>query len=141
MHLDSESRENVFQIHARVGKLPFAMSRHNWTDQDLVVVLKIVPRGKYGVAYGFPVRDGVPNAHLSYDSQWKKNMELPNIGSYQWRYIDIPDFRLKELEEEFFARVAPGYAFTKQKLAEAKAWFESKSETKQPNLGPDSTHL
>jgi hypothetical protein len=128
MYPDSESRENAFQIYARVQKLPFAMSRHNWTDHDLVVVLKVVPRGRYGVAYGFPVRDGAPNAHLSYDSKWKKTMELPNIGSYQWRFIDIPDFRLKELEEEFFQQVAPGYAMSKEKLDEEKAWFELKEE-------------
>lgn len=129
MYLDSESRENAFQIFARVQKLPFAISRHNWTDHDLVVVLKIVPRGKYGVAYGFPVRDGVPNFHLSYDSKWKKKMELPNIGSYQWRFIDVPDFRLQELEQEFFEEVAPRYGFSREKLNGEKAWSELKDET------------
>jgi len=83
-----------------------------------------VPRGKYGVAYGFPVRDGVPNAHLSYDSKWKKKMELPNIGSYQWRFIDIPEIRLRELEKEFFAKVAPGYNFSRKKLGAELPWFE-----------------
>lgn len=132
MHIDSESRENAFQIFARVQKLPFAISRHNWTDHDLVVVLRIVPHGKYGVAYGFPVRDGVPNTHLAYDSKWKKKMELPNVGSYQWRLVDVPDFRLKELEADFFEKVGPGYGFTKKKLSEEKAWFELKADAQKP---------
>lgn len=113
MFLDPNSRENAFQICARIQKLPFAMSRHNWGDHDLVVLLKIVPRGKYGSAYGFPVRDGVPNHHLAYDYKWKKSMELPNIGSYQWRFIEVPEFRLKELTDEFFAEVAPKYGFVR----------------------------
>lgn len=116
MYPDPDSRENAFQIFARCKKLPFAISRHTWEDHDLVVVLKIVPKGKYGTAYGFPVRNGVPNEHLSNDSKWKKQMELPNIGSYQWRYIDVPDWRLKELEEEFFKDVAPRWGLSRKML-------------------------
>ena len=111
MYPDPDSRENAFQIFARIKKVPFAISRHTWEDHDLIVVLKIVPKGKYGVSFGFPVRDGAPNDHLAYDSKWKKQMELPNIGSYQWRYIDVPDFRLRELEEEFYREVAPKFGF------------------------------
>ena len=111
MSIDSNSRQNVFQLFAEVTKVPFAMSRHNWTDHDLVVVTKILPNGKYGTAYGFPVHDGTPNEHLAYAGCWKKKMELPNAGSYQWRLVDVPRSRLIELIDEFYRDVAPKFGF------------------------------
>ncbi|MDQ8182248.1 hypothetical protein [Pelagicoccus sp. SDUM812005] len=38
-------------------------------------------------------------------------MELPNVGSYQWRLIEIPEFRLNELIDEFYDGVAKRYGF------------------------------
>ncbi len=99
-----DSTRNVFQLHVAVRKLPFAISRANWADQDLIVVTKVVPKGKYGTAFGFPVRDGIPNDHgLS------KSMEISCAGCYQWRVIDVPDFRLMELIEEFYNTVGKSY--------------------------------
>lgn len=102
--------KNVFQIHEQGQSLPFAASRHNWGDNDLIVVTKVEPRGKYGKAYGFSVRDGKPNDHLAYSS-WKKDMELPNVGSYQWRPVEVPQFRLEELVDEFYGGVGKRYGF------------------------------
>lgn len=111
MFLDLNSTKNLFQLFAEVKKLPFAASRHHWTDHDLVVVTRIVPRGKYGHAFGFPVRDGASNDHFDYAACWRKQMEIPNVGSYQWRFIEVPDERLSELVREFYSEVAPKYGF------------------------------
>ena len=91
---------NVFQLFGTLQKLPFAISRANWADSDLIVVTKVAPKGKYGTAFGFPVRDGVPNDHAL-----SKSMEISCAGCYQWRQIDVPDDRLKELTSEFYKTV------------------------------------
>jgi hypothetical protein len=117
MLLDPNSTKNVFQLFAEVKKIPFAMSRHHWSDQDFVVVTNVAPKGKYGVAHGFPVHDGKPNDHLAYAACWTSKMELPNAGSYQWRIISIPDERLTELISEFYREVAPSFGFSPPKHA------------------------
>lgn len=104
------SNRNIFQIYQDVQKLPFAASRRTWEDRHLIIVMKVEPKGKYGKAYGFGVQDGEPNDHLAYSS-WRKDMELPNVGSYQWRLIQISDSDLKGLVERFYSGVAKHYCF------------------------------
>ena len=115
MALIPSSNQNVFGLYRKIQKLPFAMSRHNWKDRDFVVVLQVVPKGKYGAAYGFAVHEGEPNDHLSYNADWKKCMELPNAGSYQWRHIDIPEEKLNDLIKVFYQNVAPQFGFMSEK--------------------------
>jgi len=102
---------NVFGIFADLQKIPFAVSRKNWTDEDYAVVTKVIPKGDYGIAHAFPVRNDIPNDHFAYDRQWKSNMVMPNAGSYQWRVIDLPDTQLQKLVEAFWTSVAPQFEF------------------------------
>ena len=124
MHHDNR---NVFQIYKLLNRVPFAVSRKNWSDHDLAVVTKVIPKGDYGIAYGFPVRNGVPNDHFAYDNKWKKEMEMPNAGSYQWRIIDIPDFRLEELIREFYAIFGKQFGFmsAEEEKQREKEYLES----------------
>ena len=105
------SSKNVFNLYAELGRLPFAVSRHNWLDTDYVVVTKIVPKGDYGTVYGFPVRDGEPNDHFAYHRPWREQMIMPNAGSYQWRYIDISEAEIQGLVQTFQTTVAPLFEF------------------------------
>jgi hypothetical protein len=103
--------QNIFQIYSATNKLPFAASRQNWRNTDMIVVTRIEPKGNYGKAFGFSVRDGVPTDHVAY-STWKKDMALPNVGSYQWRLIDIPEASLAELVVQFYRGVGKRFGFT-----------------------------
>jgi hypothetical protein len=107
----SDQRRNVFGIFAELGKVPFAVSRWNWKDTDYAVVTKVIPKGDYGVAYGFPVHDGVPNDHFAYERRWREDMTMPNAGSYQWRVIDVPELQLQQLIRTFQSTVAPQFEF------------------------------
>lgn len=102
---------NVFNIYAELKRLPFAVSRQNWLDTDFVVVTKIVPKGDYGIAYGFPVHDGQPNDHFAYHRPWREQMIMPNAGSYQWRHIDLLEDEIQGLVETFQSTVAPLFEF------------------------------
>lgn len=102
---------NVFSIFSELKRLPFAVSRQNWLDSDYVVVTKIVPKGDYGTAYGFPVRGGQPNDHFAYHRPWREQMIVPNSGSYQWRRIDIPDTEIQAIIATFESTVAPLFEF------------------------------
>ena len=107
-----DQRRNVFGIFAELGKVPFAVSRRNWADSDYAIVTKVIPKGDYGAAYGFPVRDGVPNDHFTYERRWREDMTMPNAGSYQWRVIDLPESQLQQLTRTFQATVAPQFEFS-----------------------------
>ena len=133
MYFDPDSTKNVFQLFAGLKKVPFAMSRHNWLDHDLVVVTKVLPSGKYGTAYGFPVRNGAPNDHFDYASCWKKRMEIPNVGSYQWRLVKVPDFHLTELVQEFYRDIAPKYGFLslQEEKVREKPWLDPMAGKKE----------
>lgn len=104
--------KNVFNIYTEVGKLPFAVSRQNWLDCDYVVVTKIIPKGDYGTAYGFPVHNGQPNEHFAYHRPWREKMVMPNAGSFQWRLIAISEDELEKLIQTFETTVAPLFEFT-----------------------------
>lgn len=106
-----DTRNNVFQVFAELKKVPFAVSRWNWADSDYAIVTQVVPKGDYGVAYAFTVREGVPNDHFSYDRRWRENMTMPNAGSYQWRVIDIPDAQLEQFVRIFHSVIAPHFEF------------------------------
>lgn len=106
-----DNDRNVFGIFAELKKLPFAVSRAKWMDSDFVVVTKVEPKGDYGVAYGFPVRNGEPNDHFVYDTRWKKEMIMPNAGSYQWRPIELSESQLEKLIEEFETKVSTRFEF------------------------------
>ncbi|MEZ7957637.1 MAG: hypothetical protein QMB90_10495 [Rubritalea sp.] len=102
--------KNIFQLYSEIKQLPFAASRRNWKDSDLIIVTRVEPKGDYGKVYGFSVHDGVPNDHVAYSS-WKKDMGLPNVGSYQWRLIDLPQGTLIELVDRFYRGVGKQYGF------------------------------
>ena len=105
---------NAFIFFQQLGKTPFAMTRNHWgSDRFLAVVTNVVPRGKYGVAYGFAVKDESPNEHFDYDSKWCKHMTLPNAGSYQWSLVEVSDPQLQALVDKFNRVIAPKYNFTK----------------------------
>lgn len=103
--------KNVFNIYSELERLPFAVSRQNWPDSEFVVITKIVPKGDYGTAYGFPVNDGQPNDHFAYHRPWREQMIMPNAGSYQWRLIDIPEADIQSLIQTFENTVAPLFEF------------------------------
>jgi hypothetical protein len=105
--MSSDTRANVFSLFATRGALPFAVSRWNWADSDFAVVTEVIPKGDYGVARAFPVRDNIPNDHFAYHRPWREDMIMPNAGSYQWRLIDLPDAQLRQLILAFDATVAP----------------------------------
>jgi len=77
MFLDLNSTKNLFQLFAEVKKLPFAASRHHWTDHDLVVVTRIVPRGKYGHASDFQFEMVHPTT-ISI---------MPHVGESRWKFL------------------------------------------------------
>jgi len=107
---------NVFEIFRQINRVPFAVSRDNWSDRYYAVITSIEPDPdtNYGKAYGFSVKDHAPDDHMSYDNGWKKRMELPNVGSYQWRLRDdISVEKLEELKESFYKTIAPRYGFKK----------------------------
>lgn len=103
--------KNIFEIYRSVKTLPFAASRQNWGNEFMIVITKIEPRGSYGKAYGFWVKNGAPNNHLSY-KEWVKNMELPNVGSYQWRHRDLTDKQLNGLVDKFYSGIGKELGFT-----------------------------
>jgi hypothetical protein len=93
------------------GKVPFAVSRNNWLDSDYVVVTKVIPKGDYGIAYGFPVSDGIPNDHFRGYRKWEETMEVPNAGAYQWRKIELSELQIQELVAIFEDEISPRYKF------------------------------
>lgn len=109
--------QNIFQIYAQLGTLPFAASRQNWDDSFFIVVTHIRPKGDYGKAYGFTVDGSTPNDHLAY-TNWRKNMELPNVGSYQWRPILKEEKLLNSLVEDFYNGIGLEYGFEESDLDE-----------------------
>lgn len=105
----NDSRLNVFQAFEIAKNTPFAVSRRNWSDSDFAVIIKVEPIGKYGKAFGYPVRDMVPNDHFMYSTEWRKNLEIPNAGSYQWRIIQIDAEKIDRLSQIFVDEVAVKY--------------------------------
>ncbi len=102
---------NIFKLYTELDKLPFAASRSNWGDSDYIVVTNIIPKGNYGTAYGFPVRNGQPNDHFAYHRPWREEMILPNAGSFQWRHLDVPEAEIQRVIQEFQNSVAPLFGF------------------------------
>ena len=127
MNTERSHTPNVFQIYKQVGRVPFAVARNSWHGNYVAIVTKVLPNGDYGIAYGFPVSNGVPNDFFGSDSKWRNEMVMPNAGSYQWRLVEMPMQTLEDLIEKFYATVGKQYdsdSPAKDKQREKK-WLES----------------
>jgi len=127
--MDSERSytPNVFQIFKQVERVPFAVVRKSWHGNYIAVVTKVIPKGDYGIAYGFPVGDGIPNDFFASDPKWRNEMVMPNAGSYQWRLMETPEQTLKNLIEKFYATIGKQYGFVSSMEDEQreKEWLDS----------------
>lgn len=96
--------KNIFQIWEENGKkLPFAVSRHNWSDKYYIVIEKIeIKKFPYGNAYGFPVADDKYSKHYEYDSLWRKRNVIPCGGCYQWRLRKNVELAKEKLNVDFW---------------------------------------
>jgi hypothetical protein len=111
MNSERSYTPNVFQIYKQVGRVPFAVARKSWHGNYIAVVIKVIPKDDYGIAYGFPVSNGIPNDFFASDPKWRNEMVMPNAGSYQWRLVETSDKTLNDLIEKFYSTIGSRYGF------------------------------
>ena len=118
---------NVFEIYKQLGRVPFAVRRKTWSENFVAIVTNVIPKDDYGIAYGFLVKNGVPNDGFSSELKWRSEMVMPNAGSYQWRLANIPDSTIKNLIEKFYVTVGKQYDFSSpaEDKRRDKEWLES----------------
>lgn len=81
--------KNIFEIWKENGeKLPFSVRRDNWSTEYATVVEEIeIRKWPYGIARGYPTRNGEKSNHYYYSSEWRKNRQIPCAGNYQWTLV------------------------------------------------------
>jgi len=88
--------DNIFKIYYRIGRaLPFEVRRFpdgrvsDWYNSQSVLVTKIAPRGEYGKAWGYYLRNGERA-----DSHWCLSddiepREIPCCGCGGWVLVNV----------------------------------------------------
>lgn len=100
--------DNIFSIYYNIGKrTPFVVKRVQgaYTEEFLYspmgrtfMVEKVVPKGKYGKAYGYCMIDGVRSDDCEYMQSYKDlNGEIPCGGCGEWVLIDVPGVDMDEV--------------------------------------------
>lgn len=80
--------KNIFQIWEENNKkIPFCVSKGNWSNPDVYVIVKeVIPDGKgYGEAFGIPVTEGIINNYFEHSAKWKYKRIIPSAGTYNWK--------------------------------------------------------
>src|SRR5262245_39067246 len=109
--MNADRTRNVFQIFTQLGRVPFAVARSSWHGDYVAIVTKVLPKDNYGIACGFPVANGIPNAFFASELKWRTDMVMPNAGSYQWHLVEMSDQALENLIQKFYDTVAKQYGF------------------------------
>jgi hypothetical protein len=111
MNLERTYTPNVFQIYKQIGRVPFAVARKSWHGNYVAIVTKVIPKDDYGIAYGFPVSNGIPNDFFASEPKWRSEMVMPNAGSYQWRLVEMSDKSLQDLIAKFYDTIGKSFGF------------------------------
>ncbi len=100
---------NIFQIWDDIGRiLPFAVTRNNNTLYDYIVVERVdIKMWPYGIAYGYPSKDGKPSDYFKkFYKDWKKGDAIPSPGVYQWHLVETSELHTaKEIERSLDTRI------------------------------------
>ncbi len=107
-------RDNIFNIYYEIGKrVPFQVKRSPWglkgsnnvdyrysKEGVTYMVERIVPKGKYGYAFGYLLINDVRDdeMHKKYNNG-KDNGSIPCAGCGEWCLIDIPGVPKEEVEK------------------------------------------
>ena len=107
-------RDNIFNIYFEIGKrVPFQVKRSPWGfkgsnnveyrySQEGVtyMVERVIPKGKYGYAFGYLMMNGVRDDELHKQYNYgKSNGSIPCAGCGEWCLIDIPGMSKEEVEK------------------------------------------
>jgi hypothetical protein len=106
--------DNIFNIYYEIGKrVPFQVKRspiglngsrdeeYRYSQEGITyMVERVVPKGKYGYAFGYLMKDGIRDdkLHIQYN-YGKANGAIPNAGCGEWCLIDIPQMPKEEVEK------------------------------------------
>lgn len=106
--------DNIFSIYYEIGKrVPFQVKRspdglkgshdvkYRYSQEGITyMVERIVPKGKYGYAFGYLMNNGVRDDNLHKKNNYgKENGGIPNAGCGEWCLIDIPGVPKEEVEK------------------------------------------
>ncbi len=105
---------NIFTFHNEGVDSPFAAGRNGDEARGFyTIVVKVVPEGQYGKAFGFSVANDYPNDHYaSLYPKWRKTGEISSAGSFQWSLLSIPEPELIRLIQLFRTSSGNKYSWT-----------------------------
>ena len=105
-------KDNIFNIYYEIGKrVPFQVKRNNvgfkgYFDMEYrystkgitYMVERVVPKGEYGYAFGYLLKDGVRDDELHQKYNYgKTNGSITCAGCGEWCLIDIPGLSKEEV--------------------------------------------
>lgn len=99
-------RDNIFNIYYNIGRrVPFQVKRSRSMNAEYrhskegktFMVERVMPRGKYGEAYGYCLINNIRNDEYMHQVYPNNNGEIPCAGCGEWTLVDVPGADLDDI--------------------------------------------